>query len=149
MNDWKTSGPWSRAEIERYLLDTRIPARLSVLTADGAPIVVSHWFIFEDGRLHCAARDSAAVVACLRRDPRCGFEIAADQPPYRGLRGRGRAGLAVDRDRALLARLHDRYLGPTETGFRRWLLGAEEPEIAIAIESDTMMSWDYGRRMAG
>ncbi len=77
--------------IAAYLEAVRIPLRLSCLTTSGWPIVLSLWYLHEAGRLYCATLATARVVEYLRREPRCGFEVGADQPPYCGVRGQARA----------------------------------------------------------
>ena len=36
----KLKGPWTEPQISKYLADTIIPARIGVLTSDGAPLVL-------------------------------------------------------------------------------------------------------------
>jgi hypothetical protein len=39
------------------------------------------------------ANGRARILEYLRVEPRCGFEVASDRPPYRGVRGQGVASL--------------------------------------------------------
>ena len=143
------TGPWSAAEIERHLAATVIPIRLACVAPSGWPVSLSLWFLYQDGALFCASRSGARVVRILESAPRCGFEVAGETPPYHGVRGQGVATLDRDAGPALLPRLIDRYLGPDETPFRRWLLRDAADEVAIRITPKRMMSWDYRRRMSG
>ncbi len=143
----KIKGPWSDAQIDRYLTTTVIPMRVSALGGSGWPVVLSLWFRWRDGALWCASNPQSRIVQLLARDGRCGFEIAADAPPYRGVRGQGKATLDRDAGVAELRALIERYLGPDETSFSRWLLDRSAGEIAIRIDPVRMMSWDYTARM--
>jgi len=133
----------------QFLADSKIPLRLATTTQSGWPIVVSLWFIHLEGSLWCATQDSAVIVGHLRNDARCGFEVAPDRPPYRGVRGRAEATLHADRGGEILRTLLDRYLGGTESPLARQLLSKSHSEVAIAITPVSMHSWDYGRRMKG
>lgn len=135
--------PW----VHGYLDEARIPLRLACNTPSGWPTIVSLWFLPEGGRLWCATPARAHVARLLEADSRCGFEVAENQAPYRGVRGRGRAHLDPGRGEEVLRALVRRYLGDEDTPFARWLLSRDEPELAIAIEIERMTSWDFTRRM--
>jgi hypothetical protein len=140
-------GPWDAATIERYLDDTVIPVRLATGGRSG-PIVQSLWFEHVDGSLWCATQADALVVRRLERDPRCGFEVARDDPPYRGLRGTGAASVVPEAGVAVLRRLLTRYLGGTTSGLAQWLLARSESEVALRVVPRTLTSWDYSARMS-
>lgn len=135
------------AELERFLAKTVVPLRLACLDRDGSPHVLSLWYLFEDGAFWCATSPKAWVVERLRADPRCGFEIAGDHPPYRGIRGKGRAELDPNRGEAVLGALVDRYLGGRDSRFARWLIDRSQDEMAIRIVPSRTSTWDYTRRM--
>jgi len=145
--DSKLSGPWSLSDVELFLHQALIPVRLSAISPSGWPTVVSLWFIYEDGVLKCATKPSARITKLLRENPKCGFEIAGETPPYHGVRGQGLATLDHKLGPNLLPRLIDRYIGPDITPFRRWLLIGQEEEVAIVIRPTRLMSWDYRKRM--
>lgn len=144
----RTGSAWSADEIEAFLDGAAIPLRLACLARGGAPLVCSLWFLRDGDTLWCATQRSARVVQLLARDPRCGFEVAGDSPPYRGVRGQGVARLSTSDGPAVLARLIDRYLGSRNTNFARWLLDRSADEVAIRVEPDWLTSWDFTRRMA-
>ena len=141
------SGTWSLEQIERFLDEARIPVRLACVTKSGSPIILSLWFRYEEGALWCATQANARVVHHLRHDPRCAFEIAADAPPYRGVRGRGRATIVREPVRELLPRLIARYLGGADSELARWLLRRIDKEVAIRIDELRVSTWDFSDRM--
>lgn len=144
----KLKGPWNEAEIGDYLTETRVPIRLSTAGRNACPMVVSVWYLWRDGALWCASTRKAAVVRALTAEPRCGFEIARDAPPYFGVRGQGRAEILPDGG-PLLRELYLRYGGDENHEFGQWLLGRDAEEVRIRITPERMMSWDYRKRMAG
>ena len=134
--------------IVAYLEAVRIPLRLSCLTTSGWPFVLSLWYLHDAGRLYCATLATAHVVDNLRREPRCGFEIAADQPPYCGVRGRAMAEIDPALGLDVLGRLLDRYLGSRDGSLARRLLARSQDEVAIVLTPVQVFTWDYRQRMA-
>jgi nitroimidazol reductase NimA-like FMN-containing flavoprotein (pyridoxamine 5'-phosphate oxidase superfamily) len=145
----RRDGPWSEAEVDAHLERTLVPLRLGCASREGGPLVASLWYVYEDGALWCATRGSARVAQLLWEDPRCAFEVAADAPPYRGVRGQGRADLLPERGEAVLRRLIRRYLGSEDVPLARRLLRRPEAEVALRIVPRRLVSWDYGARMSG
>jgi nitroimidazol reductase NimA-like FMN-containing flavoprotein (pyridoxamine 5'-phosphate oxidase superfamily) len=90
------SGPWSRADIGEFLRQSIIPLRLSAISAAGWPVIVSLWYLYEDGVIRCASRRHARIISLLEENPRCAFEIAGEAPPYFGIRGQGMASIDSD-----------------------------------------------------
>jgi nitroimidazol reductase NimA-like FMN-containing flavoprotein (pyridoxamine 5'-phosphate oxidase superfamily) len=144
----RIAGPWSVAQVEGHLRDTIVPLRLACTTPSGHPLLLSLWFLWREGAIWCATSPRARVVSLLRRDPRCSFEVARDAPPYRGVRGSGRAEILPARGGEILAALVDRYLGTRESRFARWLLRRSGAEVAIRIAPARFASWDFTERMS-
>jgi nitroimidazol reductase NimA-like FMN-containing flavoprotein (pyridoxamine 5'-phosphate oxidase superfamily) len=134
--------------VTRYLREARVPARLACLGAGGAPLVCSLWYLFDGAALWCASQGDAVVVRRLGADPRVGFEVAGDEPPYKGVRGQGRAELRPADGARVLTELLDRYQGGRATPLARWLLARADREVAVRIEIDWLTAWDYSARMA-
>jgi nitroimidazol reductase NimA-like FMN-containing flavoprotein (pyridoxamine 5'-phosphate oxidase superfamily) len=144
----KLRGPWSGDEIERFLVETRVPLRLACNGASGHPLLASLWFVPLGGKIFCATPSRAHIVRRLEKDPRCAFEVAPETMPYRGVRGRARVALRPERGREILELLAQRYLGDTRSAFARWLLERPEPETALEIAPESFVSWDFGARMS-
>jgi hypothetical protein len=140
------SGPWPLADVERFLQQTAIPVRLA---SNGRefPLVQSQWFLYEDSALWCCAQADSVLAQRLRNDPRCAFEVSGDHPPYKGVRGSGRASLHADEAARILPLLIDRYLGQTPSQLADWLLSRLDVEVAVRIGDLAVTSWDYSARM--
>jgi len=143
----RITGPWSLERVHEHLESTAIPLRLAYASQSAHPQLLSLWFVWRDGALWCATSAQARVVAMLEHEPRCGFEVAPDAPPYHGVRGRGIATLDRARGAETLELLVDRYLGTRESPFARWLLARAASEIAIRIKPASLASWDFSARM--
>jgi hypothetical protein len=139
---------WPASRVREFLETYHAPLRLGVLDASGFPLICSLWFRYVDGRILCATKRKAKVVDCIRANPKCGFELGPNEPPYLGVRGRGIATVAEEGAVELLGSLVDRYVGSRDTQFSQWLLKGGEDEIVLEIEVQWMTSWDYSRRMS-
>ncbi len=134
-------------EMKTYLETIRIPLRLACTTKSGWPMAVSLWFMHQNGRLFCATQKSARVVSYLKNNPRCAFEIAADLPPYCGVRGQATANIDEKIGVGILEQLLVRYLGGTDNALGRNLLAKSDNEVAIILEPVKIYTWDFSSRM--
>jgi nitroimidazol reductase NimA-like FMN-containing flavoprotein (pyridoxamine 5'-phosphate oxidase superfamily) len=141
-------GPWNPHEIAQFLDDSRFPLRLACTSRDGYPRVVSVWYAYQDGALLCVSHCKSALIRLLQQDPRVGFEVSPNDPPYHGVRGQGTASLAPLGDHKVLETLLDRYLGQQESRVGNWLLARKDEEILITVRPERLFSWDYRQRMA-
>ena len=155
------TGTWSRDAVEAFLADATIPVRIACRTPGGGLWMLSLWYLLGDGstapdgggvddpgvELRCATAASAEVVRYLREDPAVAFEVSTNEPPYRGVRGRGSATIEPDREKALLSEPLVRYLGGTDSSLARRLLSADRDEVRIRITPEKLYSWDYTDRM--
>ena len=140
-------GPWTHADVDRYLRTVVVPLRLAANMPDGFPVIVSLWFTWDGEMLWCVTHESSRIMKHLRRDNRVAIEVAPDRPPYRGVRAQAIASLGEGpRAEALLETMLIKYLGSAETSLGRWLLG-RGGERTIGLRPVHMSSWDYTSRM--
>ena len=137
----------SLVSMGEFLNQVRIPIRLASRTFTGWPSVVSLWFLHQDNLLYCATQSSAKIVSYLKHDHRCAFEIAADQPPYCGVRGQARASIDEELGLPILEKLLVRYTGDLNNNLARTLLANSENEVAIILEPLRIYTWDFSDRM--
>jgi nitroimidazol reductase NimA-like FMN-containing flavoprotein (pyridoxamine 5'-phosphate oxidase superfamily) len=144
----RIKGPWNEPAVAAFLEQARMPVRIGVVTESGAPVVVSLWYQYRDGALWCVCHRDARLISWLAANPHCGFEVAGDAPPYRGVRGQGMAQLQEDGGEALLQSLLERYGIPQTSRLGRKLLARAAEEVAIRIAPGWITSWDFSERMA-
>ena len=140
------SGPWSPDAIADYLAEATIPIRLASV-GKHFPLVQSLWFLYENDELLCCTQRDSVLATRLGRNSHVGFEISADAPPYRGVRGKGRARIEQGTAGEVLPRLVEKYLGSEPTDFSTWLLSRLDNEVVIRITDLSVTSWDYSNRM--
>lgn len=141
-------GPWTREQIDAFLIAAHWPLRLACQGSDGFPRVVSVWFRLHQGRLESVSHRDSALVRLLKQDPRVGFEVSPNQPPYHGVRGQGRVTLQPLGSADTLEQLVERYLGDRESRVGNWLLSRKPEEVLITLTPERLFSWDYRDRMA-
>ena len=143
----KKTSAWDQQSIDAFLQSTFIPVRLACSDHEGVPLICSLWYLYDNEVIWCATQHSAVIVRLLEDQRQCGFEIAPEAMPYRGVRGQGNVTLLPDEGEAVLLRLIDRYLGKRDSDFAQWLVRRAETEVAIKIQPDWFTSWDFSRRM--
>ena len=141
-------GAWDGPAVEEFLQDVTIPVRLATRRPDGSPWVVTLWYRYDDEAFECATSANADVVRYLRDDPDVAFDVSTNHPPYRGVRGNGRATIDEDGDKAVLRGLVGRYLGGTDSPLAERLLDEGRDEVRIRVRPRSIYSWDYTERMA-
>lgn len=141
------SGPWDADRIAEHLRTSVIPVRIA--SAGTFPLVQSLWFLPDGLDLWCATQAESLLARRLRTDARCGFEVAGDLPPYRGVRGTALATVSTERVPDVLPALIARYEVDPTSDLARWLLSRMDTEVAIRIAPRTLASWDYSHRMDG
>ena len=146
MNKLSNKSAWDQEKIEDFLSRTRIPVRISVI--DGKyPLICSVWFEHEHGKLKIVSHKNSKLAKSLIKEGRCAFEIAANEPPYLGVRGKADVESSKGGAEATLRRLIERYLGGSNQNLADWLLSRVEDEIEFTLHPAWTTSWDYGRRM--
>ena len=139
--------------IVECLTNSKIPIRLACMSISDWPIVVSLWYTYLNEKVYCATQNTAKVVKYLRKNPKCGFEIAGDSFPYRGVRGYGKASIVENKGEEILRMLIQKYLTGKETTIssklNELLLSKEhlQNEVAIEVIPAALFKWDYKKRM--
>ncbi|TXS95963.1 pyridoxamine 5'-phosphate oxidase family protein [Parahaliea maris] len=144
----RLKGPWLESQVSSFLEQSVYPLRLACVDPEGVPVVVSVWYLLDNGSLQCVSHQKSHLVRLLRANNRVGFEVAPNEPPYHGVRGQGSARLTPLGERDTLNRLLVRYLGGTDSSLAQWLLSRKAEEVLISIDPTQIFSWDYRQRMA-
>ena len=142
------SGPWTSDEIAGFLVESVIPMRIAVTTESEWPLVLSLWFVPDGLDLLAATRPTSTLVRCLEARPRCGFEVAGDAPPSRGVRGRATVELGHRDGADTLDRLLTRYLGGLTSPLAETLRASADDEVRLRLRPESLTSWDFRQRMA-
>ena len=137
-------------DVTQFLIDSDIPLRLSCVSSSNWPMVVSLWYIFHNEKFYCATQNKSKIVGYLKHSPKCGFEIAGDRFPYRGVRGYGIASILYNRGEEILRMLLEKYFkGKESSPLNKLLLSKKhlQDEVAIEISPVRTFEWDFKKRM--
>lgn len=134
-------------ELVRRLESSITPLRIACNTQEGFPLIVPLWFIFENGSFYSITYRNAKLLSHLWDDNRVGFEVANNEPPYAGVRGRGKVALLEGEGDRWLPRLLQRYRINPQSQLARSLTARVDDEITIRLTPVHMSGWDYSQRM--
>ena len=137
---------WNKQELQDFLVSSKIPIRISVLD-DEYPLICSVWFEYLDEKLVIVSHEDSKLAKTLLRQRKCGFEIATNDPPYKGVRGKADVVAEAEGSGDTLRRVIQRYLGGTNQKLASWLLSRVEHEVKFTLHPTWVTSWDYGERM--
>ncbi len=132
--------------MQRFLESSTIPIRISVQDGD-YPLICSVWYECLDGNLCIVSHKDSRLAQLLQANGRCAFEIAPNDPPYCGVRGKADVTTSNTGAEPILKRVIERYLGNTNQRLADWLLGRVADELVFTLEPTWATSWDYGSRM--
>jgi len=133
--------------IDQILHDAKIPIRVAFIKPNQFPNVISLWYVNINEKIYCATQKSAKIISYLQNNPICGFEIAADKPPYKGIRGEGSVKIIEDNGSETLEVLIDKYLGKKESPSSKFLRDNSKTEVSIEITPSKVFYYDYSKRM--
>ncbi|MDH3766513.1 MAG: hypothetical protein OER82_12005 [Nitrosopumilus sp.] len=136
-------------KIDKFIPDIKIPIRIAFMESADLPAVISLWYVCNDDKIYCATQKTAKIVSYLQKNPPCGFEIAADKPPYKGIRGKGTVRILNETGAYVLDLLIDKYLGEKESTLSKFLRNNSKMEVAIEITPQKIFHYDYSERMKG
>ena len=146
MDNLSRKSAWNQKQLKEFLVSSKIPMRVSVLDGD-YPLVCSVWFEYLDGKLVIVSHRESKLAKVLVSQRKCGFEIASNNPPYRGVRGKADVLYELGNSEGTLRRIIRRYLGETNQGLESWLLSRVKHEMKFTLHPKWVTSWDYGERM--
>ena len=148
MNLSKASA-WSELEVTEFLRSSTIPMRIATNT-ESYPTLCSVWYLFDEqaGELLCVSHQKSKLVLDITASKKCSFEIAPNEPPYFGVRGKAVVTLSKENVLDTLTTVMSRYLGGTDCRLAKWLIGRSDEEYVLRLTPVQTTSWDYRERMS-
>ncbi len=138
------TGALARPDIDR-LLRRPLIARLATVDPDGYPAIVPVWHDWDGQAAWLVARAEARFVEDIRRDPRVGLSVVADDNPDLRVQLRGWAtivegpGPLAGRMLEIARAMGERYEGPAGLAYietsREW------PRCLIRIDPVRLVAW--------
>ena len=117
-------------------------ATIATYRADGTVLLSPVWHEWVDGGFNVVTLANDIKAKHLRRDPRVGFVLAENSPPYRGIEVGAHAKLLDDAGGRALTRIAVRNLG-IKRGNAYARAAAEEALVLVRIEPGRLRVWDF------
>jgi PPOX class probable F420-dependent enzyme len=127
------------------LLRRPILGRLATIDADGYPAIVPIWFVWDGNAILLVARGRSRYLDDIRREPRVGFSVVADDDPDLRIHLRGRAEIVTGPAKLegetldLARRLAERYEGAAGLDYIDASRSLER--CLVRIVPDRTISW--------
>jgi PPOX class probable F420-dependent enzyme len=140
----------TREEIEKFL-DNKLNLQLATTDDRGEPNIRPVWFYYDkDGeKLLITTSKLARKTQNLRNKPVVYFSIDDENPPYKGVKGKGIATLVEDPDRTVPQgdRISMKYLGTLDHPIAKMISeGSKKGDnVLIEISPKFFSTWDYGK----
>lgn len=99
-------------EVLQFLEAMTVPGVLSTMARTGGPVTSAVWFGLHDGQVIISTPADRPKAMNARADARVSFIVDTKSMPYRGVAIEGVAEVVNDPERALMAVIARRYLGP-------------------------------------
>ena len=140
----------TRDEIEKFL-DSKLNLQLATTDDQGEPNIQPVWFYYDkDGeKLLITTSKLARKTQNLRNKPTIYFSIDDENPPYKGVKGKGIATLVEDPDKTVSQgdRISMKYLGTLDHPIAKMISEGSKngDNVVIEISPKFFSTWDYGK----
>lgn len=140
----------TREEIEKFL-DSKLNLQLATTDDQGEPNIQPVWFYYDkDGeKLLITTSKLARKTQNLRNKPVVYFSMDDENPPYKGVEGKGIATLVEDPNRTVPQgdRISMKYLGIPDHPIAKMISEGSKngDNLLIEISPKFFSTWDYGK----
>jgi hypothetical protein len=138
---------WNNSEIELFLASQNTPMRIAVEDTELFPMICSVWHLYHDKVIYAVAHKNSKLIKKITAKPHCAFEIAPNEPPYKGVRGQANCIISEHDCSTKLHQLLDRFLGDGYEELRGFLSSRSDDERVIELHIHKITAWDFSKRM--
>jgi uncharacterized pyridoxamine 5'-phosphate oxidase family protein len=139
---------WNTAQIEDFLHAQKTPMRIAVLDHDEFPMICSVWHQYHDEKIYAVAHKNSKLIKKLKAHPQCAFEIAPNEPPYKGVRGQAISVVSTFDSEDTLNQLLKKFLGEGYKDLQNFLQARSDDERVIELRLEKVTAWDFSKRMS-
>ena len=141
----------TREEVERFL-ESKLNLQIATIDEKDEPNIQPVWFYYDKdaGKLLITTSKLARKTQNLRRKPTLYFSIDDENPPYKGVKGKGIATIVEDPNRIVpqADRISMKYLGTLDHPAAKEM--AERSKngegVLVEISPKFFSTWDFGKR---
>jgi PPOX class probable F420-dependent enzyme len=144
----------TREEAERFLLLESSKLNLQIATIDekGEPNIQPVWFYYDkdEEKLLILTSKSAKKTQNLRNRPTIYFSVDDENPPYKGVKGKGIATVIEDPNRIVpqAEKISMKYLGTLDHPAAKEMADRSKngEGVLVEISPKFFSTWDFGKR---
>jgi PPOX class probable F420-dependent enzyme len=139
-----------KEEVERFL-ESKLNLQLATIDEQGEPNIQPVWFYYDNNRekLLITTSKFAKKTQNLRNKPAVYFSIDDENPPYKGVKGKGIASIVEDPNRTVSQgdRISMKYLGTLDHPIAKMITERSKKGEVIIIEISPKFfsTWDYSK----
>ncbi|MDQ5869822.1 MAG: pyridoxamine 5'-phosphate oxidase family protein [Thermoproteota archaeon] len=143
--------PLSEQEIKEFLTSKVLNVHLGTVDDNGHANIHPAWYYYDPSKdkIYVETGKQSKKIENLKRNEIIYFCIDDQNPPYKGVRGKGTVKLYEDINFnvPIAEKIHIRYLGSLENPISRSLLGAMKKgqSIVLEISPKYYSTWDYSK----
>lgn len=141
----------SQAEVEKFL-ESKLNMQLATVDPQGYPVIQPVWFYYDGGlgKLYTGTNKMSRKLVNLRENPsKLYFSIDDENPPYKGVKGRGEATISEDikKNIPIIEKMNLKYLGTLDHPIAKMLMenARNGTEIVIEITPRFFSAWDFSK----
>jgi nitroimidazol reductase NimA-like FMN-containing flavoprotein (pyridoxamine 5'-phosphate oxidase superfamily) len=147
----KYGKPLTEQETTYFLTNGRLNIHLGTLDEKGEPNIHPAWYYFAPSkdRLYVGTCKNSKIARNLRKIGTVFFCIDDPNPPYKGVRGKGKVVIHEDINHniPIAEKIMTRYVESLENPMAKWVLDETKKGSAIILEiiPSYYSTWDYGK----
>ena len=144
--------PLSEQEIKAFLTSKVLNVHLGTVDKIGDSNIHPAWYYYDSSKnkMYVETSKQAKKTYNLRRNENIYFCIDDPNPPYKGVRGKGRVRINEDIDFniPIAEKIMIRYLGNLEPPMAQALLDAQSKgqSVVLEISPKYYSTWDYSKQ---
>ena len=143
--------PLTADEAKDFLVISRLNVHIGTIDTKGYPNIHPTLYYFDESsnNIYLATSKHSKKIINLKRNPLIYFCIDDPNPPYKGVRGKGKARINenIHDNISIVEKIMLKYLGSLEHQMARTLieLVRKGDEVGIVITPEYFPTWDYGK----
>src|ERR671921_92906 len=141
----------TREEAERFL-ESKLNLQVATNDEKGEPNIQPVWFYYDkdQGKLLIITSKSAKKTQNLKNRPTIYFSIDDENPPYKGVKGKGNATIVEDPNRIVpqAEKISMKYLGTLDHPAAKEMADRSKngEGVLVEISPKFFSTWDFGKR---
>ena len=146
--------PVTETEVTNFLEQSKLNIQIATIDEEGYPVIQPVWFVYdkESDKIYTGTSKTTKKVQNIKKNPgKIYFSIDEENYPYKGVKGRGVAGISEDiqKNLSIMEKINIKYLGTLEHPLSKMLIENTRngSEVVIEITPKFFSAWDFSKGM--